>query len=254
MSLKSLAFALCGFLALSATACRDRDFEGVRRKVIGNEALWLRVVLAAEVRLPETGPTTRMEIPQLLERAASVPGVEQVAVTDALPGALASRDQVPIECEGFPSDRRPAGYVHVVSSGYFPTMGLHLFKGRLFSNSDGEYGPLVAIINESFARRIHEDSIGRRVRFASGSGPWVTIVGIVQDGPRVRHSPEVYIPYTQQALYGPRPRAGAPTWYMLARAPGDQEAVSAHLRQVVGSEFLIMEDRLNAYSKAHEPD
>ena len=257
MSLKSLALALCGFLALSATACRDRDFEGLRRKVMGNEALWLRIVLAAEVRLPETGPATRMEIPQLLERAASVPGVEHVAVTDALPGALASGHQVQIEREGVPSDRPSPGYVHVVSSGYFPTMGLRLIQGRLFSGHDNESNLSVAVVNESFAHGVHENSLGRRVRFGSGSRSWVTIVGVVQDGPRVRHSPEVYIPYTQRALYGPRKPADAPAWYLLARVPGEpreQEAVSAHLRQVLGLEFLIMEDRLNAYLKAHEPD
>jgi hypothetical protein len=248
MSPKPFALAFCGLLALSTLACRERN--DVRSKVARNEedqAPWLQYVLAAEVRLPETGQAATAKLSQLLKRAASVPGVEQVSVVDVLPGAVASWHQVQIEREGAPPHMRPAGYVQVVSPGHFATMGLHLLRGRLFFIGDREDSPPVAIVNESCARQMeHKDILGERVRLGWGSESWRTIVGIVQDGPRALHVVEVYVPYTQQALYDPRHPADKPLWYMLARVPDDREAVSARLQQVLGLEFRTMEERLKA--------
>lgn len=257
MSLKPLSLAFCGLLALSAIACRERN--DVRSKVARDEedqALWLQNVLVAEVRLPETGQAAASKLSELLGRAASVPGVEQVAVVDVLPGAVATWHQVQIEREGSPSHMRPAGYVQVVSPGHFATMGLRLFRGRVFSKVDSESSPPVVIVNESYARGSLGDGdvIGRRARLGRGSESWRTIVGVVQDGPRIQHSPEVYVPYTQQALVTSRFPPDAPPWYMLARVPGDQKAVSARLQQVMGLEFRTMEERLKAYMNAYEPD
>ncbi|MEA2603503.1 MAG: putative transport system permease protein [Acidobacteriota bacterium] len=259
MSLKPLALAFCGLLALSVIACRELE-EAASKEA--EKALWPQNVLAAEVRLPETGQAATWKLSRLLERAASVPGVEQVAVVDVLPGAVASGHQVQIERDGAPSDMRQAGYVQAVSPGHFATMGLHLFRGRVFSIGDGQSGIPVAVVNESYARQTGSpgdvDVIGRRVRLGGSSELWRTIVGVVQDEPRALHTLEVYVPYTQQALYGPHGSgskpAATPVWYLLARVPRDQEAVSAHLRQVLGLEFRPMEERLEAYRKAHEPD
>lgn len=256
MSLKPLTLAVCGLLVLSALACRERN--EVRSKVARNEedqALWLQDVLAAEVRLPETGQAATTQLSRLLERAASVPGVEQVSVVDVLPGAMMTWHQVQIEHEGFPPHMRPAGYVQAVSPRYFTTMGLRLLRGRFFFMGDREGSPPVAIVNESYARQMeHKDILGERVKLGGSSGPWMTIVGIVQDGPRALHVMEVSVPYTQQTLVVPRYPADAPPWYMLARALGDQKAVASRLQQVVGLEFRTMEERLKAYMKVHEPD
>jgi MacB-like protein len=263
MSPKPLAVAFCGLLALSSIACRDRD--ELRHKVArdkDDQALWLQDVLAAEVRLPETGPPTVVKLFQLLGRAASVPGVDQVAVVDVLPGAMTTWHQVQIEHEGFPPHMRPAGYVQVVSPGHFATMGLRLLRGRFFFEGDREGSPPVAIVNESYARQMEtagdvgasrKNILGERVRLGGSAGPWMTIVGIVQDGPRALHVQEVYVPYTQQALHGSRDPADAHPWYLLARGPGDREAVAARLRQALGLEFRTLEERLKAYMKVHEP-
>jgi putative ABC transport system permease protein len=109
-----------------------------------------------------------------------------------------------------------------VTPAYFPTMGIPLKKGRLFSEADGADGKLVAIVNEAAARRYWpgEDPIGKRLamggaeRFnyfrvppAPGQAEWREIVGIVAD---VRSSaldlapqPEVFFSYRQFPWYNP---------------------------------------------------
>ena len=86
---------------------------------------------------------------------------------------------------------------------------------------------------------------------------WLTIVGIVQDGPHAGNSAEVYVPYTQHAVDGLSNSRyvppGAPPWYLLARVKGDEDAAIASLRQVLGREFLTLEERLKVYKKTYEP-
>ncbi len=189
-----------GLLALSTTACQDVWRHLAARNEKDQEA-WSRDVLAAEVRLTRTGRAA-MELSQLLERAAIVPGVKQVAVVDVLPGATVLRHQVQIEREDSPSHLRPAGFVQVVSPGYFTTLKLDLRRGRFFSERDHEGSPPVVIVNESYASYQgssgSQDVIGRRVRIGGSAGSWLTIVGVVQDAPPDIHSAEVYVPLAQQ--------------------------------------------------------
>lgn len=81
-------------------------------------------------------------------------------------------------------------------------MGIPLLRGRNFSETDKDGRPLVAVINETLAKRYWPDGrnpIGERLRFGSGS-LW-EIVGIVGD---VKHegldqhvAPTVYLSYLQ---------------------------------------------------------
>ena len=254
MILKSLAVVFCGLLALSTAACREQTYEIWNE---GDQAPWMGNVLAAEVELPPTGTETAKKLGELLGRAAAMPGVEKAALVNVLPGAEGLRHQIQIEREGSPSHLRPAGSYLAVSPGYFATMELGLRRGRYFSESDDASGPLVAIVNESYAREynLHEDVLGKRVKIGWHSGPWLTIVGIVQDGPRARNVAEIYVPYSQQTMFGPRewPRpAGVPCWYLLVRTTGNPEDMATPLQQILGLEFRTMRERLEAYMEAHE--
>lgn len=254
MNLKILAIVFCGLLALSTAACREQTYELWNEE--DQKALWPNV-LAAEVTLPPTGTETAKKLSQLLGRAAAMPGVEKAAVVNVLPGAIALRHQVKIEREGSPSHLRPAGFYLAVSPGYFATMELGLWRGRYFSESDDASGPLVAIVSESYAREynLDEDVLGKRVKIEWHSGPWLTIVGIVRDGPRAQNVAEMYVPYSQHAMFAPSewPRpAGVPSWYLLVRTTGDPEKMAAPLQGNLGMEFRTLRGRLEAYKDAHE--
>ena len=113
------------------------------------------------------------------------------------------------EITGFTVEGRPApqsGHpdvelIHHVSSGYFGTMGIPLFRGRDFAGQDNQSAPPVIVINEALARKYWggQDPIGSRVKIGTGS-PF-TVVGIVgdvrQEGLDRPPIPELYVSHLQ---------------------------------------------------------
>src|ERR1700677_2174804 len=93
----------------------------------------------------------------------------------------------------------------VVTPGYFEAMRIPLRRGRLFDKGDGQDAPLVAIINETLARRFwsNQDAIGKRFKFGTPEDKtsWRRIVGVVADVRQMRlNEPgrqEMYFPYWQ---------------------------------------------------------
>jgi predicted permease len=91
-----------------------------------------------------------------------------------------------------------------VTPGYFSAAGIVLREGRLLGPADDERAPLVAVVNETMARRywLGQSAIGKRIRLnAPGESPWREVVGVVRD---VKHwgldrdvSPEMYMPHEQ---------------------------------------------------------
>ncbi|WP_321471596.1 ABC transporter permease [uncultured Paludibaculum sp.] len=104
------------------------------------------------------------------------------------------------------ADRDQAAGDMVVSPGYFHTMRIPLVAGRDFAEQDQAAAKPVIIVNETFAKRCwprEPNPVGRRVKLARDSAPWLTVVGVARD---VRHEginepprPEVYRPHAQAA-------------------------------------------------------
>lgn len=240
-----LATAFC-LLALSAAGCEDE----LRKRVARNredEALWLRNVLAAEVRMRERGQAAVPKLTRLLEEAGSVPGMEQRAIADTLPGAWREH-QISILPGQMP------GILHVVSPGYFEVMELRLLQGRDFSRKDVDSSLPVAIVNRPYAGG--GDVLGRQIQIQR-SPVKLTVVGVVEDNmPHYVH--EVYVPYTQHSTYsslyygGYEMRNGEPAWYLLARVPGGRKA-RARPRSVGGLELRTLEARLKHPRKPEPP-
>jgi predicted permease len=90
----------------------------------------------------------------------------------------------------------------LVSPDYFKVMQAPLVRGRVFTETDEDEKPRVAIVDESTARRYWpgRNSLGRRIRM--GQGAWMTIVGVVkdikQDGLDMDGVPHVYVPMYQE--------------------------------------------------------
>ena len=248
MKRNPLATTFC-FLALLAAGCEDELRERVARDP-EDEALWLRNVLAAEVRMRERGRDAVPKLARLLEKTASVPGVEQGAIVDTLPAAWREH-QIRILPEQMP------GYLHVVSPGYFEVMELRLLQGRDFSPKDIDSSLPVAIVNRPYAGEGEpEDVLGRQLQI-QGSRAKLTIVGVVENS-RPYHFLEVYVPYTQHSTYsslyygGYEMRNGEPAWYLLARVPGGRKAL-ARLQSAQGLELRTLEARLKHPRKPEPP-
>ena len=102
----------------------------------------------------------------------------------------------------------PAAAFTPVSPTYFETFGLRLLAGRTFTASDGPSSPVVAVVNESFARKfwLHDNPIGKKLKqgWPEWTTPWREIVGVVSDvkldGVEVGTPIQVYLPIAQSPM------------------------------------------------------
>jgi putative ABC transport system permease protein len=95
-------------------------------------------------------------------------------------------------------------WLNATTPGWFDTMGIPFRSGRDFTHRDRVGSPLVAIVNEAFARRYLSglQPIGQTLRVDSDTGPRYEIVGLVADAvyttPRDGMLPLMYMALEQR--------------------------------------------------------
>jgi putative ABC transport system permease protein len=117
---------------------------------------------------------------------------------------------------------------------YFGAMRIALRQGRGFANSDRAGSPLVAIVNETFARKWwpRESAVGHRIKWGGPyrDGPIYEIVGVAgnvsQMGLATEPYPEVYLPFSQSP-----DRA----MVVLIRTGGDASSLAPAVRRRVAA-------------------
>ena len=122
------------------------------------------------------------------EAVRAVPGVLDVGFTLTLPTEGANWSSAFV-IDGQPEPPRaqvPSLPMNPVSAGFFRTMGIPLVEGREVGPGDAPEHPLVAVVNQAFARRFFpgESPIGHRFKQGwtlAGSAPWIEIVGVAGD-------------------------------------------------------------------------
>src|SRR5690242_19870853 len=145
---------------------------------------------------------------ELLRRMKAIPGVELAAITSALPTTNINPNAVGgLANESLAIEERPVESsqdLHAerirISPDYFRVLQATLLRGRSFTEGDEDGKPLVAIIDETTARKYWptSDPLGRRVRFGrDATKPWTTIVGVVEDiksdGLDIDGVPHIYV-------------------------------------------------------------
>jgi predicted permease len=145
---------------------------------------------------------------EVLRRMRAIPGVELAAITSAIPATNSNPNAVgglPIEgvaIEDSPveSSQNLSAERIRISPDYFRVFQATLLRGRSFTEHDEDGKPLVAVIDESTARKYWpgRDPLGRRVRFGNGPAkPWTTVVGIINDikhdGLDIDGAPHIYV-------------------------------------------------------------
>ncbi|MGH7674252.1 MAG: FtsX-like permease family protein, partial [Gemmatimonadales bacterium] len=168
----------------------------------------------------------------LLERVRALPGVTSAGAVTTLPFSPVGVDHdMPVSVDGRPQPegRIPEADFRITSPGYFETMAIPVVRGRTFDENDRADAPLVAVVNQEFARTLlaGEDPIGTRIRYGH-RGPPIEIVGLVG---QVRHRgldaeprPELYVPY-RQLQYG--------TMTLVVRAAGDPLTLAEPVKRAV---------------------
>jgi predicted permease len=122
---------------------------------------------------------------RLLEAVSRIPGVEDAAYANSVPLSMNQSHNVVFAPGTTDFSLGNAKFVdahYQVSPSYFRTAGTPLLRGRAFTADDNAGSPRVAIVNQTFARRLFgtEDAVGRR--FPTGPGKETEIVGVVADG------------------------------------------------------------------------
>ena len=121
----------------------------------------------------------------LRNRTEAIPGVTQVSYTARLPLQLGSSNVI-VELDGGPplNTEGPGGgtriQMEIVDAGYFATLKIPLVLGRDFAQTDGAAAPRVAIVNETFVKKLWPDGIALGKGFVLYKER-VTVVGVVRD-------------------------------------------------------------------------
>jgi putative ABC transport system permease protein len=220
-------------------------------------------LLTARISLPRSAyatPQQRLSFAdRLLEETRQQPGMQEAALTSFLPFATGNH-MFGILMNGQKIEERrpgmPMANLRSVSPDYFRVLGIPLLKGREFSSADHERAPLVAVINETMAKRYwpNANPIGQRINETIKEENWREIVGIVGS---VQHlargeepQPEMFVPLSQKPTE---------SLNVAVRTQVEQASFEAALRRSVAAidanlpvfEVRTMEERL--YESVAQP-
>jgi putative ABC transport system permease protein len=147
---------------------------------------------------------------ELAAALSAVPGVVNVAVTDAIP-TYRNFAVGTLLIDGEPAgDTKQTSFIDVaaVTPAFYRTLGARIVWGRM---ADSSATSSEIVINEGFARKHWKgvSPLGKRLRVAyqGEQNPWQTVVGVVRDislmGPQAdRTAPILYQPLTEAGTPG----------------------------------------------------
>ena len=236
LTLTLVLLAAAGFMIRSFLAMYRMD-PGV------NTSRLLTMQMALSVRKYPDSNARNTFIKRVDERLAAIGAIESAATTTNWPLGGGRSIQLAIDGRTTPGERQPIVTLLSVGAKYFETVGIHVSRGRAFTEADSAPGAAHAIVNQRFADMFFkgEDLVGRSIRLTDevpaanllGEAlPPLTIVGVSNpnviqrdvDGHFSEPDPVVYIPHatnTQQNF-------GAT---LLVRTRSDPAAATALLRE-----------------------
>ena len=173
---------------------------------------------------------------QLTERVRTLPGVKSATVSSYIPLSLNFNSRN-IFVEGQPAERGenvPLSMNASAGPGYFETMGTPLVQGRGFTEQDQAKTEQVAVVNETFVRRLlphvssTADAIGKRISFQSAGGPYMRIVGVARDGKYFNITEE-----PRSFIWAPMTQDYNSTGILTVRTEGNPESLLSAVRKEV---------------------
>jgi putative ABC transport system permease protein len=194
-------------------------------------------VIPSEARIPPA--TAPAFVARLLEAVGRVPGVEAATVDGG--GPLSGTASALLYVAGRPAPapgQAPPVLRHYVAPDHFRALGIPVIRGRVFTPSDRQGSPRVAIISEGAARKFwpNEDPIGRRVWFNGGSSfnspdSSAEIIGIVGN--------VVYAPLDQRpnpaSFYTPFAQFTYASRMVFVRTTGNPMALIPGMRKALAT-------------------
>ena len=152
-----------------------------------------------------TGAAVRTLYEQALDGLRALPGVTSVSLTSG--GPLFGGEEPGMARAGGPGGDSTVVLWRDVGPNYFATLGLPIREGRDFTSADRDGTEMVAVVNETAARRLWpgQRAVGQRLVMARPANEF-TVVGVVADIPPLNPDapvrPEVYWPFLQYTRWG----------------------------------------------------
>jgi len=171
----------------TTAALIGRSFVAVLRADLGFAP---DALLTFELSLPERGGSSSdiaAFYDRLAERLESRPQVTSVGALSMLPlsGGDFGWSFLVADKPVANGTALPHADVRIVTPGTLEALGVPLRGGRSFQRSDHAGAQPVAIVNETFAKRVwpYEDPIGKQVKLAGpvAAFPWMTVIGVAAD-------------------------------------------------------------------------
>ena len=169
---------------------------------------------------------------QIVERLRALPGVEAASIGGPLPLDSYS-EGASLTIEGYvpryENERFNVDY-SIVGHDYFQAMQTTIVEGRSFTEHDDQNAPRVVIVNETLARRFWpgESPIGKRLQLGDAQSPFLTVVGVAQDGKYILFGE----PPTEY-LFVPHSQNYTGKMTLIARTSVQPESVAEAMRQEV---------------------
>ena len=227
--------AMLSVVLISVAGLLLHSLSNLQEQNFGLETQHLMVVHIDPIRNGYARDRVPALVANLNEHLGSLPGVQRVAFALSSPlegGALNTtiyvHGRTPLaRGENSSSTDR-------VTPGFFQTVGEPLLRGRDFTESDRKDTPLVAIVNQSFARKFFgtEDPLGKMLSIDPNQ-PGSTVIGVVGDAKYNSVTDDVVPMYFRPVLQ-PDPASGSASFIEdFAAAPG------AILLRAIGSPAAI---------------
>ena len=201
-------------------------------------------------------PRARTYYRELFRRLEALPGVESVVLARVPPNAAGWGYTVPVSLPGQTVDR-PEDVFEVdtddITPGYFKSLKYPEVLGREFTDQDQKGAPLVAIINETLARRLwpNGDPLGRVMVIG---GKEHAVVGVAKDT-HPRKSNEAPIPFLYRPFWQTNDRVYARLFVRVTGSPQsmfttlrrEMDAVNSEIH--IGQEMMLSERMGQSYER-----
>jgi putative ABC transport system permease protein len=173
---------------LTASGLLLRSFDNMRNVDLGFAP---QHVTTAAYSLPQHQYSKQPQVDsfnrELLLKLSQLPGVQAVGLSSMLPSQGVNNNQTFV-VDGYtppPGANMNLATVSYVKGDFFSAMGIHLLRGRFFTDADHAGTQLAVVVNHKFVQHYwpNQDPIGKRIRIGTAQmkTPWLTVVGEVSD-------------------------------------------------------------------------
>ena len=234
-------------LLLTGGALLARSFQHLAAADLGfrpENVLSARLPIEAD---SYTDERRRALMTAILDQLRARPGVVVAGFTTGLPLAHGPQSLMAftMPARDGSGEMRAQAAERTISPGYIKALGLRVFEGRAFTETDTKTSRPVVMVNRAFARQFLKEPVaGQELPLSfSAAGDKAEIIGVLEDvkdrGATDPAMPEIYVSYLQLKEGLPFTQ---PT--ITVRTTGDPAGLTADLRSIVGrlDSSLVLED------------